>query len=296
MAALDSLELLTVIVESGSFVRAGERFGLSQSGVSRAVARLEERAGVRLLDRSPRAVTLTDEGRRFHAAVQPLVEAIEEAFDTTAAAKDKVRGRLRINIDPFLARYFLAPRLDELLAKHPELEIDLVARDHADHFISEGFDVAVRFGEVPQQGFVGRKLAQSRVVTCASPAYLKRRGRPRHPRDLTRDHECILYRDPSTGRPFDWEFHRGRTRLKVEVKGRLLVNDFAVALSACLAGHGIAQPVEIGVSDQLRDGNLVDLFPGWGDELFPIHALYPSKRLVPAKIRAFLEFIAQPLK
>lgn len=291
MADLDGLELLNVIVESGSFVRAGERFGLTQSGVSRAVARLEERAGVRLFDRNPRAVTLTDEGRRFHATVQPLVEAIEQAFDTTAAARDLVRGRLRINIDPFLARYFLAPRLHTFLAKHPGLEVDLVARDHADNFIGEGFDIAVRFGEAPQQGFVGRKLGESRVVTCASPGYVKRMGKPRHPRDLAKHHQCILYRDPMTGRPFDWEFHKGRSKLKVSVKGRLLVNDFAIALSACLAGHGIAQPVEVGISGQLRDGSLVDLFPEWGNELWPIYALYPSKRLVPAKVRAFLDFI-----
>ena len=171
----------------------------------------------------------------------------------------------------------------------------LVARDHADNFISEGFDIAVRFGEAPQQGLIGCKVGQSRVVTCASPSYIARMGKPKHPRELAKHHECIRYRDPSTGRPYDWEFHKGRSRLNVDVKGRLLVNDFAVVMSACLAGQVIAQPIEIGITEQLRDGSLIDLFPDWCDELFPLYASYPSKRLVPAKVRAFLDFVSERL-
>jgi DNA-binding transcriptional LysR family regulator len=293
--ALGDLELLRWIAETRSFVRAGERVGLSPSGVSRAVARLEARVGVRLFERNARAVTLTDEGRRFHERVQPLVSALEDAIDDASGARARVRGRLRINVDPFCARYFLGPRVHAFLAAYPELELDVVVRDHADDFIAAGFDAALRFGDPPQQGFVARRVLRTRVVTCASPAYVARMGRPRRPRDLEQ-HELILFRDPATGRPFEWELHRGRTRVKVNAKGRLLVNDFATALAACVAGHGIAQPMDIGIIEQLRDGTLIDLFPSHRDEYFPLNVIYPSKQHLPAKVRAFVDFVVQEIR
>lgn len=293
--AIDDLELLNLIVETKSFVRAGERVGLTQSGVSRAVARLESRVGVRLLERNARAVTLTDDGRRFHDRVKPLVSAIEEAFDEASGAARRVRGRLRVNVDPFCARYFLGPRLHAFLARHPELELDVVVRDHADNFIAEGFDAALRFGEPLERGLVVRRILRTRVVTCAAPSYVARMGRPKKPRDLEQ-HELIMFRDPATGRPFEWELHRGRSRVKIHARGRLLVNDFATALAACLAGHGIAQPMDIGIADHLRDGSLIDLFPDYADELFPLSVLYPSKEHVPAKVRAFVDFVVEEMR
>jgi DNA-binding transcriptional LysR family regulator len=288
---IDDLELMGVIVETGSFILAGERVGLTQSGVSRAVARLEARVGVRLFDRSARALALTEEGRRFHDRIRPLVGAIQDAFDDAAGSRGHVRGRLRVNVDPFCAHVFLNPRIHAFLEAYPELEIDVVVRDHADDFIAQGFDAALCFGDPSPRDFIVRRLFRSRVVTCASPSYLARRGTPKHPRDLTKGHECILYRDPWTRRPFDWEFHRGRSRMKVDVKGRLLVNNVAMALAACVAGHGIAQPLLIGVEEHLSSGTLVELFPKWRDELFPLNVLHPSNHLAPAKVRAFVDFV-----
>jgi DNA-binding transcriptional LysR family regulator len=291
--SLPGLEVLAAVVATGSFVRAGERIGLTQSGVSRAVARLEERVGVRLFDRNARAVTLTDEGRRFHEEVSPLVAAIEDAFEAAARKKSMVRGRLRINVDPLFARDVLAPRLGEFLGAYPELELELVVRDHAEDFIAQGFDAALRFGEPREAGLIARRLAQTRIVTCASPAYLARMGRPRHPRELARGHECIQFRDPRTGRPFDWEFHRGRERVRVDVRGRLFVNDGDTGVRACVAGHGIAQPMKIYVEHLLRSGALVELFPRFRDELFPLYLMTPSRQHQPAKLVAFVEFVTK---
>lgn len=289
-----NLDLFAAVIATGSFVAGGERVGLTQSGASRAIARLEQQVGVRLFDRNARAVTLTDEGRRFHAQVAPLVAALAEAIDGAADAANRVRGRLRINVDVFFARYVLAPRLPAFLAQYPELELDVVVRDHTAvlDLIAHGFDAAVRFGEVQPASVVVRKLLQTRILTCASPAYLARHGRPRQPRDLATGHECIQFTDPLTGRPYEWEFHRGRERIRnVPVRGRLLLNDFATALGACLAGHGIAQLMEIGIGDLLESGELVELFPRWHDELFPLHVIHPSRHLPPAKVRAFLDFV-----
>ena len=291
---LSELELLGAVVETGSFVRAGERVGLSQSGVSRAVARLEDQVGVRLFDRNARAVLLTDEGRRFHERVAPLLASLQEAVDNAAHSAQRVRGRLRINVDTFFARYVLAPRLHTFLARYPELELEVLSRphDHVGGLVADGFDVAVRFGDPPASSLIARKLLDTRIITCASPAYVAQRGLPRHPRDLAGDHECILFVDPATGRPFDWEFHRGKKRLgPIAVHGRLVVNDVATALGVCLAGHGIAPLMELGNRDLIRSGALVELFPRWHDELFPLYVFHPSSHMPPAKVRAFLDFV-----
>jgi DNA-binding transcriptional LysR family regulator len=291
---LAELELLAAVVQTSSFVRAGERVGLTQSGVSRAVARLEAQVGVRLFDRNARAVVLTDEGRRFHERVAPLLTSLAEAVDSAAHSAQRVRGRLRIHVDTFFARYVLAPRLHAFLGRYPELELEVVAgpHDHSGNLVAHGFDVAVRFGEPPASSLIARKLLETRIITCAAPAYVARRGQPRHPRELAGDHECILFVDPATGRPFEWEFQRGKTRLgPIAVRGRLVVNDVATALGVCLAGHGIAQLMELGNSDLVRSGALVELFPRWHDELFPLYVFHPSRHMPAAKVRAFLDFV-----
>ncbi|MEO7732367.1 MAG: LysR family transcriptional regulator, partial [Kofleriaceae bacterium] len=159
------LDLLAAVVATGSFIRAGERVGLSQSGVSRAVARLEHQVGVRLFDRNARAVTLTDEGRRFHDQVAPLLAALGDAVDSAAGSAGRVRGRLRVNVDAFFARHVLAPRLDGFLAAYPELELDLITRtgllaargyDSTGELVADGFDVAVRFGEPQPSSLIAR--------------------------------------------------------------------------------------------------------------------------------------------
>jgi DNA-binding transcriptional LysR family regulator len=299
MALLGELELLAAVVATGSFVRAGERVGLTQSGVSRAIARLEDQVGVRLFDRNARAVVLTDEGRRFHDQVAPLLGALTDAVDSAAGSAGRVRGRLRVNVDAFFARYVLAPRLDAFLARYPELELEVNARvglpgrssGDAGNLIADGFDIAVRFGEPQASSLIARKLLSTRIITCASPAYLARRGRPRHPRDLV-GHEAIQFVDPQTGRPFEWDFHQGRKRLNnVPVHGRLVVNDVGTAVGACVAGQGIAQLMELGNRELLTSGALVELFPRWHDEMFPLYVFHPSRHLPPAKVRAFLDFV-----
>ncbi|HEY4242548.1 MAG TPA: LysR family transcriptional regulator [Kofleriaceae bacterium] len=287
---LDALELLDAIVACKSFVRAGERVGLSQSGVSRAVARLEEEVGVRLFDRTARAVALTDEGRRFHARVAPLVRGLEDAMADAAGEAGRVRGKLRINTDVFFTRHAIAARLGAFLAQYPELELELVVRPQAGDLVSDGFDAAVRWGEPTTRGLIARKLLETRIVTCAAPSYLGRHGWPPDPQALAR-HECIQFIDPGTLRPFEWEFHRGRRKLIVPTRGRLTVDDAAAAIGACLAGHGIAQLMELGNAGHIRDGALVELFPRWRDERFPLYAFHPSRRLPPAKVRAFIDFV-----
>jgi DNA-binding transcriptional LysR family regulator len=286
---LGGIGVLAAVVETGNFARAAASMGLTPSGVSRAVARLEERVGVRLFDRTPRAVTLTDDGRRFHAQIAPLLAGLEEATADAVGGAATVRGRLRVNVDPWFARLILAPRLPSLIDRHPGLEIELITRDAIGDLVAEGFDIAVRFGEPEPTGLIARKLLETRIVTVAAPNYLARHGRPKAPADLV-GHTCIQFRDPWSGRPFAWEFHRGRKVVSVATRGPLLVTEAGIGLMACLAGAGIAQAMTLGLGDMVTTGRLVDLFPEWPDETFPLYAFHPSRRHVPAKVNAFIDF------
>jgi DNA-binding transcriptional LysR family regulator len=291
---LSGIGTLVAVAETGSFARAAETLGLTASGVSRAVARLEARLGVRLFDRNARATTLTEAGRRLFAEVSPLLAAMAEATRTVTGEAHAVRGRLRLNVDAWFAQVLLAPRLHAFLDAYPLVTLDLVVRDRLGDLVSEGFDAAVRFGEPEPSGLVTRKLLETRIVTCAAPAYLARHGWPSDPRALAAEgHECLLFRDPATGRPFEWEFHRAGHIVKVAVHGRLTMNDGATALAACAAGLGIAQPMALGLDTALHSGRLVELFPDWNEERFPLHVYHPSRHLPPAKVRAFLDFVAR---
>ena len=289
---LGGVGVMAAVVETGNFVRAGDALGLTQSGVSRAIARLEMRIGVRLFDRTPRAVTLTDEGRRFHQSVVPLLTSIEDAATEAAGSAAVVRGRLRVNVDPFFARLVLAPRLGKFLAAYPELSVEIMGRDRLGDLVADGFDAAVRFGEPEPSALIARRLLETRVLTCAAPSYLAKHGRPAHPRDLGAGrHQCIHYLDPVTGRPFPWEFHRGRQKLRIAVSGRLTVNNVGTMLGACAAGHGVAQILALGTEDLVSRGRLIELFPDWPDERFPLYAFHLSRHVPPAKVRAFLDFV-----
>jgi DNA-binding transcriptional LysR family regulator len=284
--------VLAAIVESGSLAKAADVLGLSASGVSRALARLEQRIGVRLLDRTTRALSLTDEGRRLYAEIGPLLTGIEDVVAQTAGAATAVRGRLRVNVDAFFARLLLAPHLDRFLERYTDLTLELTARDQLGDLVGEGFDVAIRFGEPPASSLVTRKLLETRTATLASPAYLERRGRPAHPRDLE-GHACIQMRHAQTGEPLPWVFQKDGEAFTVPTSGRLAVNEVGSLMGACLAGVGVARVKAIGVLDLIAHGELIDLFPDWPGETFPLYALYPSRHLPAAKVRAFVDFVAE---
>jgi DNA-binding transcriptional LysR family regulator len=288
---LAGVGVLAAVTESGNFARAAESLGLTPSGVSRAVARLEARVGVRLFDRTPRAVTLTEEGRRFHAQVMPLLASIEQAATEVAGASADVSGKLRVNVDPWFARLVLAPRLPEFFRRHPKLSLDLLVSNHREEMMT-GVDVAVRFGPMDGASLIARKLLETRVVTCAAPAYLDRHGTPRTPHDLI-EHEALLFRDPQTGRPFGWAFSRGGETIDVDVKGRMTTDDPSAAVEACAAGHGLFQSLALGLDPWLRRGDLVQVLADWSEELYPLYAYHPSRHLPPAKVRAFLDFIQE---
>ena len=270
---------------------------MSQSGVSRAIARLEARLGVRLLERTTRTVTLSEEGRRLYEQIIPLVAGLEEATASVATSKDAVRGTLRVNMDPFIVQLILGPQLSRFLNRFPGLKLELIARDRLGDLVAEGFDLAIRFGEPRPSTLVARKLLDTRIVTVASPAYLKKAGRPIHPAQLNKgNHRLIDFRDPETGRGYEWAFRQGRKEIEINSNARLLLNDIATLHAVCLAGYGIAQLLELGIESLIENGRLEVIFPDWLDEQFPLFALHPSRNYLPPKTRAFLDFVIATVK
>ncbi len=286
--------VLMAVVEAGSIARAAAALGLSPSGASRALQRLEARLGVRLVDRTTRALSLTDEGRRFYDRAGPLLDGLEEAAQEAAGTRAAVRGRLRVNVDAFFSRTVLAERLPGFLARHPDLAIELVMRDRTGDLIADGFDLAVRFGDPPPGRLVARKLGETRVLTVAAPAYLAARGTPGHPRDLAA-HDCIDFYDAATGRAYPWEFRRGVEVLPIIPNARLMVSDSGTMATACAAGAGVAQFLEIGTEQLVASGAVVPILTDWADELFPLYALMPSRHQRALRVRAFVDFVAEAL-
>jgi len=185
----------------------------------------------------------------------------------------------------------LAVGLQRFLARHPLLLLDFSTSNYREEMMT-GVDVAVRFGPPDASSLIVRKLLETPILTVAAPAYLERHGEPRSPHDLVH-HEALLFRDPQTGLPFPWEFHRGGEIVEVKVSGRLVMDDPSVAIATCVAGQGIFQSLAIGLAPFLSRGELIQILPEWSEELYPLYAYHPSRHLPPAKVRALLDFIQE---
>jgi DNA-binding transcriptional LysR family regulator len=185
----------------------------------------------------------------------------------------------------------LAPRLQQFLGRYPLLSVDFTTSNYREEMMA-GVDVAVRFGLPDESSLIARKLLETPILTVAAPTYLAQHGEPRSPYDLVH-HEVLLFRDPRTGLPFPWEFHRGGAIVEVKVSGRLVLDDPSVAVSACVAGQGAFQSLAIGLAPFVERGELVPILPEWSEEFYPLYAYHPSRHLPPAKVRAFLDFIQE---
>ncbi|WP_322077745.1 LysR family transcriptional regulator [Burkholderia cepacia] len=289
---VSGLLVLAALAESGSFGRAASRLGKTQPAVSRAIQRLEDRLRAKLVHRTSRHVEVTDAGHDLLSKVLPLLQGIEEATAGTSGQASVASGTLRVACDAAFARLVLAPELARFMKEHPALHLKLETRNDLSDLVSDGFDLAIRFGPPSVSTLVCRRLYSPRVLTVAAPSYLVRHGRPRSPQDLVDDgHECILAIDPATGRPFDWEFWRDGEKVKVAVTGSLTVTDAGTKIGACVAGFGIAQVIDLGIDTHLRAGTLEPVLTDWCDETFPLYVYYPSRNHVPAKVRTFIDFV-----
>jgi DNA-binding transcriptional LysR family regulator len=289
---LNGLSVFVAVVDCGSYSRAGAAIGLTKSGVSRAITRLEDRTGLKLFDRNSRSLKLTAEGRLFHEQMAPLLEQIGVIAGNSGPKASTVRGKLRISADAAFGHYLLAPRLGEFLRRFPELQIELVIRDRIGDLIADGFDLAVRFGEPENRDVERRLLLKSRVLTCASKDFLSRVGYPKKPEDLRGSRfETIRLIHDVTGKPHIWHLCKGDALHNIEPGGQLVVNDADSVLATTLAGVGISRPLDFMVKDYIECGDLVEVLPEWNQTFWPAYVYYPARAHSSAGLRSFVEFV-----
>ncbi len=286
---LTQMNAFAAVVEAGSFTSAAGAKGLSKAALSRHVAQLEDRLGVRLLNRTTRRLSLTEAGRAYYEGCQRMLSEAEGAEAQVTALAASPRGVLRLSAPMSFGVTHLTPLLAPFLAACPELSLDLVLGDRLVDLVEEGFDAALRIGELEDSSLIARRLCGLQVYICATPAYLERAGLPRHPKDLA-THDCLLYSYQRDSRV--WHFEGPDGRLSIEVKGRAVANNGDALLGLALAGQGLVSLPSFFVAEPLRDGRLVRLLPGWARSgQGAIHLVYPARRNAPPKLRALLDFL-----
>lgn len=277
------------VAEERSFGQAAASLGVTTAAVSKAVRKLEDDLGVRLLDRSSRSVALTREGEELFTRCQPAVLGVQGARAAVEGTRREPRGEVAVTL-PFILAPFVVPNLVSLSARHPRLTYRLNVSDRVAR-LDESYDVAIRMGPLPDSASIARLLRRTRWVTVASPSYLARRPAPRRPVDLA-SHNCLRFVAPS-GKPRDFTFVDG-DRVRAEaVSGNLLVDHGQHLLAAAASGLGVCQVLDFMVSDALRDGTVVELLPGFAAEGPVVHALTTASRATSAHVRAFVKFLVE---
>ncbi|AKU94421.1 Transcriptional regulator, LysR family [Labilithrix luteola] len=293
MGTLDGIEIFTSTVTAGSFASAARRLGVTPSAVSRRVAQLEEELGVQLLARTTRTLRLTDDGRAFYDRCLRIIEELGEARAAIARSGGKPSGTLRVDAPVALGRKRIASELPRFLDRYPDIRLDITFRDQLVDPIAEGLDLVIRIGALADSTLVARRLGESRIVHCASPPYLRKRGMPKTPRDLQK-HACIGYL--SEGRPLSFRFVTDEDIAVVDIQGPCNANDVDLMLTMALAGKGIAGIFDFVAHEHLERGTLVEVLADHPGAVWPIHALYPKNRHLLPKVSAFLDFVASVLR
>ena len=290
MDATSDLRVFVRVLDRGNFSLAANDLGITPSAVSKLVSRLEDRLGVRLLERSTRRLALTPEGETFLSRARRIVADIEEAEAEVARVRGAPRGKLRINSGTAFGLHQLAPALAEFLARYPEIDIELSITDRLVDLIEEQSDIAVRSGHIPAGPFIQRKLADLQRVICAAPAYLAQRGTPKVAADL-KGHDCIVVAGPGLNR---WPFKTRGGIDVVEVRPRVTTDDAEAALRLAIEGAGIVRLSDVIVGPPLRDGKLVALLSDVHHvEPFPLSAIYPAGRHRLPRVAVFLEYLQE---
>lgn len=288
MDRFEEMRVFTAVVDAGSFVGASDALAMSKAAVSRHVAELESRLGVRLLHRTTRRLSLTPEGEVFHGRCRELLGGVDEAEAEITSRSGEASGVLRINVPFSFGLLHLAPLWAEFMAQHPKVVLDVTLADRVVDLVEEGFDLAVRIARLPNSSLVSRQLTSTRLVLCASPAYLRARGHPGHPSDLAR-HDVLAYSLFSMGD--QWEFTGPEGTATVKVAPRLRTNSGDTCRVAALRHQGIVLQPSFLVGPDLLAGTLVEVMPAWRSIELGVYAVYPSRKFVSPKVRLMIEFL-----
>ncbi|MFF7395914.1 LysR family transcriptional regulator [Achromobacter sp. NPDC008082] len=289
MGHSSELQLVVELARAGGMSAAARQLDVTPAAVSKRLAQIEARLGVRLFNRSTRRLSLTAEGEVYLESARRILGEIEDLDQLIASRQDSPRGRLKVNAPLGFGRTYIAPAIAEFAKLYPEVSLQLQLTDSPADFVQDAFDVAVRFGDQPDTRLIARKIAPNRRLVCASPSYLKTHGVPVTPHDLTR-HQCIVLRQNEDAYSL-WRFTKGRRSETVKVRGALSSNDGEVTLTWGLAGLGILQRAEWDLARYLRSGRLVRVLEDYALPQADIYAVFPERHHLSAKVRVFVDFL-----
>jgi DNA-binding transcriptional LysR family regulator len=293
---IEKMEDVRVLVETargGSLTAAAAVLGVTPAAASATLKRLEAQLGARLFERSTRAMRLTDAGRRLLDYAVRAIELLEEGEAQLQEGSGSLLGTVRVAAPSDMTRNVLLPLFDAFIQAHPGVRLALTVTDRVQDVLRDAVDVALRLGEPGDSRLVARPLAHSRRVLCAAPSYLARHGAPQAPRDLER-HNCLTFHIGSR-RYATWRFERDGAWTEVRVDGDRDADDAGIAHQWAVAGKGIVYKSELAMTRELSSGALVRLLPDWAGERYPLNAVLPSNRFVPARTRALVDFLADRL-
>lgn len=291
MDRLVAMQTFVRVAELGSFTKAAEGLKLPNATVSMRVAQLEEHLQVKLLSRTTRRVSLTDDGAAYLERVQRLLNELAEIESHLAGARHSPRGRLRVDVPAATGRHVLAPALPAFFARYPQVVLEIGSSDRPVDLLAEGVDCVIRGGLTHDDSLVARPLGAFEVVTCAAPSYLAQRGEPATPQELYA-HACVNFFSAKTGRVFPFEFERDGEMLEITGPHRVAANDADTYLEAGLAGLGIMQaPRTRQLQELLDDGRLVAVLTDWSAGQLPLVVMYPRNRHLSARVRVFVDWV-----
>jgi LysR family transcriptional activator of dmlA len=293
MDTFSDLAFFQLLIRKGTFAATAQEIGITPSSASKRLAAIEDRLGVRLLHRTTRRMSLTPEGEVYLSEGGRLLEEMHELEYTVSGAKAIPRGLVRVSATLGFGRQYIAPALSEFARNYPEIEAQLHLTSRPINMVEEGFDVSVRFGELPDSRLTARKLASNRRILCASPSYLAETGEPTSPRELQK-HRCIFLResDETFG---TWHLSHGARQETIKVNGSLSSNDGACVLAWALDGHGILMRSEWDVAPYIKSERLRAVLPDWSVPA-DVYLVYPAKANLTAKTRALIDFLLEKFK
>lgn len=284
------LTFFVLLAKLGNMAATARELGVTPPAITRRLTLMEQRLGVQLVNRTTRRLSLTSEGESYLAQAAHILDSIRDMEESVSSGRAAPKGLLRVNATPGFGRTRIAPLISRFAHAHPDVEVELQLTDRSIGLVEEAYDLAIRFGELPDSRLSARKLMANRRFLCASPTYLKQAGEPTTPQELHR-HRCILHRqnDDVYG---TWRLQKGKKIALVKVRGAVSSNDGDVVMNWALEGHGIVQRSEWDAAKYLASGRLKEVMPAYTLPDADLYVYYLSRRNLPAKIRAFVDFLA----
>ncbi|HEN8711101.1 TPA: LysR family transcriptional regulator [Pseudomonas putida] len=291
MNPYEDMRIFAQVMEAGSFTAAADRLGMSKQSVSRRLMQLEERLGVRLLNRSTRRLDATPLGQHYYQSALRLLGEVQQVEHDISGQAQALRGTLRLSAPLSFAMAHLGCLLTEFLRLHPQVDVEVDLSDRPVDLIGEGYDLALRIGALEDSSLIARRIAGVERVYCASPAYLQARGVPQRP-DMLAEHDCLPY---GHSRQVQWQFTQGGRPQSIAVAGRMRANNGELLRDAAIAAMGVTYLPTFIVGQALADGRLVSVLQDWTPPALQLSAVYPQHRQVARPVQGFVEFLRERL-